>query len=412
MKKVFYGWFVVLACALMLFCSIGMVSNNFSIFMPFIREEYGITHAQTSSLVTLRCLMSFAAMWVLGIYYDKLGTRLGIAIAVCFAATGYLIFSFSKSYGMFCVGALVMGACNAFASMVPAGILMNRWFIRNKATAIGICGAGSGAAMMIMPSVTTKLYEAAGLSMAFRIECIGIYALAFVIFLLIRNTPEEIGLKPLGYEDMNENFKNAPSGLDDEKEKPMTKTLWVTTVGASLVMGSLANPGYSHMSVLFTTAGFEPMKVAMMISSIGFILTFSKLVLGRLVDRVGGFKGTMVFGGLLLIGHIFCCLVYIQNIFVNIAVIICMGFGYAVTTMSSTIWSNDIANKSNYSVVIRRLQTAQQAGALVFSTVPGALADRFGSYMPAYALFTIFTALSLIMISISYNQKSHEVQHG
>ena len=54
MKRIFYGWFVVLACALMLFTSIGMVGNNFSIFMPFIREAYGITHAQTSSLVTIR----------------------------------------------------------------------------------------------------------------------------------------------------------------------------------------------------------------------------------------------------------------------------------------------------------------------------------------------------------------------
>ena len=48
----------MLACALMLFTSIGMVGNNFSIFMPFIREAYGITHAQTSSLVTIRCLVN------------------------------------------------------------------------------------------------------------------------------------------------------------------------------------------------------------------------------------------------------------------------------------------------------------------------------------------------------------------
>lgn len=411
MKKVFYGWFVVLACALMLFCSIGMVSNNFSIFMPFIREEYGITHAQTSSLVTLRCLMSFAAMWVLGIYYDKLGMRFGVAIAVCFAATGYLIFSFSRSYIMFCVGALVMGACNAFASMVPAGILMNRWFIKNKATAIGICGAGSGIAMMIMPGITTKLYETFGLSKAFRIECFGIYILAAVIFMIIRNTPEEMGLKPLGYDEMGETFSNAPSGLEKE-DKPMSKMLWITTVGASLVMGSLANPGYSHLSALLTTAGYEPMNVAMMISSIGLMLTFSKLVLGRLVDRVGGFKGTLVFDGLLLLGHVFCCLVNMQSAVINIALIFCMGFGYSITTLSSTIWSNDIASSGNYSMVIRRLQTAQQAGALVFSTVPGALADRFHSYIPAYMLFTVFTLISTIMICISYKQKFNDAKHA
>ena len=43
--------------------------------------------------------------------------------------------------------------------------------------------------------------------------------------------------------------------------------------------------------------------------------------------------------GILFIGHIFCCLVYINNALVNFAIIICMGFGYAITTLSSTIWS-------------------------------------------------------------------------
>ena len=49
MKRIFYGWFVVLACALMLFTSIGMVGNNFSIFMPFIRISPEVTSQNLKS---------------------------------------------------------------------------------------------------------------------------------------------------------------------------------------------------------------------------------------------------------------------------------------------------------------------------------------------------------------------------
>lgn len=406
MKRIFYGWFVVFACALMLFTSIGMVGNNFSIFMPFIREAYGITHAQTSSLVTIRCFVSFVMMWLLGIYYDKLGTRLGAALAVAFAAGGYLIFSFGSTYAHFCTGAAVMGVCNAFASMAPVSVLMNSWFIKNKALAVGICGMGSSLAMMIMPSITTALYETFGLSQAFRFECFFMFGLAAVVFLLIKDEPADMGLKPLGYEEYGQLFENAGSEIKPEESKPMSRTLWVTILMASICMGCLANPGYSHLSVLFTSAGFDSMKVAKMISAIGLILTFSKLVFGRLTDRVGGLKSTLIYGAILTAGHICCCLVYSDSTVINTGVVLFMGTGYAITTLSATIWSNDIADKNNYAVVVRRLQIAQSAGALLFSTVPGILADRFGNYVPAYSLFTALMLVSLFMVVISYRQKA------
>ena len=97
---------------------------------------------------------------------------------------------------------------------------------------------------------------------------------------------------------------------------------------------------------------------------------------------------------------------YNDSTVINTGVVLFMGTGYAITTLSATIWSNDIAGKNNYAVVVRRLQIAQSAGALVFSTVPGILADRFGNYVPAYALFTALMFVSLFMVVISYRQKA------
>lgn len=113
----------------------------------------------------------------------------------------------------------------------------------------------------------------------------------------------------------------------------------------------------------------------------------------------------MIYGAILTAGHICCCLVYEQSTLINIGIVAGMGIGYAITTLSATIWSNDLANKDNYAVVVRRLQIAQSAGALLFSTVPGILADRFGNYVPAYALFTVLMVVSLFLAAISYRQK-------
>ena len=54
MKHVHYGWVVCITCTLLLFITMGTVSNGFSVYLPYIMDERGLTHAQTSSLVTLR----------------------------------------------------------------------------------------------------------------------------------------------------------------------------------------------------------------------------------------------------------------------------------------------------------------------------------------------------------------------
>lgn len=55
----------------------------------------------------------------------------------------------------------------------------------------------------------------------------------------------------------------------------------------SLFMGALANPGFSHLSVLYTSEGFDPMVVAAIISAAGVMITLGKLLYGEVTDRLG-----------------------------------------------------------------------------------------------------------------------------
>ena len=75
MRKIHYGWVICVTCTLLLFVTMGTVSNGFSIYLPYIMAERGLTHAQTSSLVTLRCLVAFVAMLLIGGYYRKVSLR-------------------------------------------------------------------------------------------------------------------------------------------------------------------------------------------------------------------------------------------------------------------------------------------------------------------------------------------------
>ena len=151
MKQFHYGWVVCVTCTLLLFVTMGTVSNGFSVYLPFILEEKGLTNAQTSSLVTLRCAVSFVAMLGIGFYYKKVSLRVGTGLAACCAGLAFLLYSLAEGYPLFCLGAAVSGLSYGLGSMIPVSILINRWFFRHRALALSICASGSGLATIILP---------------------------------------------------------------------------------------------------------------------------------------------------------------------------------------------------------------------------------------------------------------------
>lgn len=477
-NRLHYGWLVCLAGTLLLFVTMGTVSNGFSVYLPFIMKEHGLSNSMTSSLVTIRCLVAFISMLCIGLYYKAFSLRIGTFIAAAFAGISLLMYSFASSYAAFCVSAAVSGLSYGFGSMIPVSILMNKWFFKHKALAISICGTGTGIATIILAPIITMMVENVSLTFSFRIEGAAALVLAVVIFLIVRNEPGDIGLQPLGTDerrngdraegktvggsgvqgeagacDETHNVRGsgakdntaetgARSGRGSDSESnstvsanstvntsvsdargseseaiatestnvasnPISKSLslkaFILLGGASLFMGALANPGFSHLSVLFTSEGYIPMTVAAVISFTGVMMVFSKIAYGSITDKIGGYKSNILFGTILVIGHILCCFAFTGQISICIAAAIGLGVGYPITTIGIPVWSNDMVTQDNYAKTVRRLQVIYAAGALIFASIPGILADIFsGSYIPAYILFTVLMALATVFSVLAY----------
>lgn len=145
---------------------------------------------------------------------------------------------------------------------------------------------------------------------------------------------------------------------------------WILLGCASLFMGAVANPGFSHLSVLYTTEGFAPATVALMISGTGVMITVGKLLYGETTDRIGGRGSCLLFGGVLLAGHLLCCFGLCPEYGTQRGQCPLPGTGYPIATMGPSVWSNDLAAPEQYPVVVRRLQVIYAGGALLFASLP------------------------------------------
>ena len=403
MKKHHYAWTICAAGTLLIFITMGAVSNGFSIYLPYIRDEFGLSNAQTSTLVTMRLVVAFFCMLLIGKYYELFEIRLGGSLAAAFGAIAFTIYSFASSFPMFALGAGVSGLAYGFGSMVPVSILMSRWFDDHKALAISICSAGSGLGSVVLPPVITGLLSALSMKTVFRLEAAFIIACALIIYLLIRNNPYDLGLTRLGENRDRLAQAAKDSAATRSLKAPLTKGVLILSCAGCFLMGAQGNPGIMHIPVLFTSEGFTAVFAATLMSIIGAALTVGKIIFGEVTDKIGGFKSSLIFFVILALGNGLCCLAGLGSPVLSLAAAFTLGFGYSVSTIGPSIWAGDLSSEFEFSKTVRTFQIFYSLGALITASVPGILADQFGgSYVPAFVMFTIMSVVASGLIIGAY----------
>jgi MFS family permease len=75
MKKIFYGWWIILACFLIASYTGGVVYYGFTAFFEPIVEEFGWSYTQVSIAFSIRGLEMGMLAPIVGFLVDRLGPR-------------------------------------------------------------------------------------------------------------------------------------------------------------------------------------------------------------------------------------------------------------------------------------------------------------------------------------------------
>ena len=396
MKRPFRGWAVCVGCALSLFICCGLLVNAYNVAQPYILEKNGFTNTQTSTITTIRAVVNVGCIFLVPLFYRKTGYRLGLTIATALSATASILFAFAKSLPMYFFAAAVAGLGYGFGCTIPVSIVLSRWFHARRGLAMGICTGATGLATVIFSPVLSRLIENFGLKTCFLLEA-GFCALVTVlVFLLIRDDPADCGLEPYGSEQETSRKKLTGTSVE------LAQVWWVLIVFAAVLMGSYTTVGFSHITVLLTTAGFTPIQASTAISIFGLFLLAGKLIFGVIIDRYGCYRTNYALGGLLLISLALCMTANLRSLVLVYAASAIYGLGCPVSSLGLSLWSSDFSSPETYPKALQKLQLGYAIGALLFGTMPGMIADRFGSYVPSYGVQVLFCLVSFAIIQITY----------
>ena len=394
-----YAWLVCLGGALALFAVMGLGVNVFSVYQPEIIRLNGFTDAQGSWITTVRSLFILAALLCVNQLCARFGLRRIMSLGILLAGLSCVCFALARSFPMYGAAAALTGIGYSWAGMVPISLAVGRWFQDRRGLALGLASAGSGVSTVFAPVLLTKIMERHGMAAAFLWEGAVIFLCALLVWLLVRDDPARMGLTPYIRSGSSQAELAAGSGA----HAGLSGGQWGLLLLAALFVGASGGPGFSHLTMLYTSSGYGSLFIAGLLSYLGAMISLGKILCGQVYDRLGGRGGNLFSFGTLLLSLALCTLAPMGGTLLPILAITAFGLGMSITAVSPARWAGDLC--ADYESSVRTITLAFTAGMLVFGPLPGLLADWLGGYVPAYITFFLLLLAAFLIVRGLYRKK-------
>jgi MFS family permease len=291
--KVFYGWWIVAAGAVISALQDGTYWLGFSVYFLPVTRDFGLSRAATSLVYSLGRLEGAFVGPLAGLMVDRHGPRTMIAIGGALAGLGFILLALTHSFATFLLvyaGVLSLGVHTGFSHGVMAAV--NQWFIRRKALAMSITSMGfSVGGAVITPGVAYLM-----LNLGWRSAAVvsGVVMIAVVVPMsyAIRRSPESMGLLPDGDLELRP-ARTGVSGTGSSeasqqdftaREAIRTPTYWLLAVAIGLRISGFSGV-FVHLVPLIVWKGQSEATGAFIVALVSLASIPLKVALGWIGDR-------------------------------------------------------------------------------------------------------------------------------
>jgi len=198
-KKIFYGWWVVLATNIICMLGFGTWLYSFGVFFKPMMIEFGWSRALTSGAASLRSIEGGVAGPVVGWAVDKYGARIVILFGGIVSGLGFALMFFVNSLlGFYLFYGIILSIGMSAMLYIPAFTVTAQWFSKKLSLALALLAVGAGVGGLVCAPSVAALIAGFGWRVTFLIIGITIWVVVIPLSFVVKNSPAEMGLAPDG----------------------------------------------------------------------------------------------------------------------------------------------------------------------------------------------------------------------
>ena len=154
LRGVFYGWWLVGISGFIMVIATVPLFHAMGLWAVALERQFGWSHAQMGFALTFTRIEGGLMGPLEGYLTDRVGTRRMVFIGLLILGGGFLLFGRVQNLWMFYVAYVVMALGQGLGSWLPIMTMLNNWFSRRRAMAIGWANVGSRAgALLLVPAI-------------------------------------------------------------------------------------------------------------------------------------------------------------------------------------------------------------------------------------------------------------------
>jgi MFS family permease len=284
--KIYYGWIMLFAIALMSFASSGS-RFSFGVFVIPMTQELNWGRDQLALAASLNLILAGLLRPLVGILADRLGSKVIALTGVAVGGSALILTSFARELWQFYLAyGILLAIGYSFTSPVTVTTLVSQWFVKRRSLAMSIGSTGTSLGELITVPLAMFAVITVGWENAFRvIAAFMIFIVLPVGFVLLYNRPADKGLEPFGYVP-----GDGPGGKRGNalsltlREAARTGDFWRLGLGF-FVCGFTMSFASTHFVPFAMDMGFEQMAAANALGLVGAFALMGGLSAGFLGDR-------------------------------------------------------------------------------------------------------------------------------
>lgn len=399
-KPLYYGWVVVLGCAIIIGASTGLITNCAGIFIKPVTESLGISRGAFTLYNTMSSAASICTVMLWGELFRRYPARRLMLMGSLILSACICGYSFAtKLWHFYLIGA-IYGCFSTTTAGLGIATIINNWFLSRKALATGLAWAGCGVSAAIMTPIATRVVELYGWRMGYRLMAgtgLLLYLIAIVFF--IRESPAQRGLVPLGAQEQTEGLAVwQPTGLT-RAQTVKTPSYWLFTLGLTLV--SFIGMGMTpHIIACLTDIGYSASTASSVQSALMWSLVLAEVVLGAVFDRVGPVY-TSLLTGLSLLFSVALLLFAGASPLMPWLFAFVFGFGYATLSVPIAYLVGENFGTREFSAVYSICTMPSGIGGALGSPFSGMLFDKTGSYFSVFLIYLVLSVVCTLALTAS-----------
>lgn len=395
---IFYGWWIVVGVALLLTVAAPASVAVANIYQPHVTEALNISASAFAVSNTIVLGMGvFLSPIVSNLLSQKF--KMWYMIGIVIYVLGLLGYSRMTNLVHLYLSSFLTGIGFIFTAIIPASMLVNKWFNKQKGLALSLAFSGLGIGGVIFSNLVTYVIEAAGWRQANLTYAIILFVVsALVMTFIIKVDPSEKGTYPDGIKPTaNDNDSLANKTVSDASYKvsgpfkSFARDPFFIFLLIGAVFIGLSNNGGLGQFPPFMTELHGATRSALIVSIYSAVGIIGKLIIGIVSDKFGVRVGTNY-------AVVLCVVTFILALFSNnwtmaILMAIAFGLGNGIGTVSAPLVTSSMVSAENYATVYGYTSSALQLGMTFGSVFAASIANFTDSYNWAWIVVAIISAL-------------------